>query len=162
MTIISLIGLLERVELEMAALYEWLSNAFEHDAEASGLFFRMAMQENAHARLLRYGKSLVRQAPGQFVNVEFDAAAINCLLAAIEETRRAAGQLSLHDAVRRTLQFEDGPVESAHRSILISSNPGVSDLIHRLAVSDEEHAAALRAFAKRRGLAVAPPSTVAS
>jgi rubrerythrin len=161
MTILSLLGLLEKAELEMAALYEWLSHAFEHDAEASGLFFRMAMQENAHARLLRYGKSLVRQAPGQFVNVEFDAAAINRLLAAIRATRGAAGKLSLQDAVRRTLEFEAGPVEAAHRSILVSSNPGVTDLIRQLSVADEEHAAGLRAFAKRRGLAVAPPSAVA-
>jgi len=161
MKILSLLGVLERAELEMAALYERLSRLFEHDAEASGLFFRMAMQERSHATLLRFGKSLVHQAPGQFADVEFDAAAIDGLLAAIRATRGGVGQLSLQDAVQRTLEFEDGPVEAAHRSILVSSNPGVTDLIRQLSVADEEHAAGLRAFAKRRGLAVAPPSAVA-
>ena len=160
MTILSLLGLLEKAELEMAALYEWLSHAFEHDAEASGLFFRMAMQENAHARLLRYGKSLVRQAPGHFADVELDAVAIDRLLAAIRATRSEAGPLSLENAVRRTLQFEDGPVEAAHRSILTSSNRDVSGLIRQLLAADEDHATGLRAFAERRGLAVAAASTV--
>lgn len=160
MTILSLLGLLEKVELEMAALYESLSHAFEHDAEASGLFFRMAMQEKSHARLLRYGKSLVRQAPGDFANVEFDAAAIDRVLAAIRAARGEVRPPSLQDAVRRALEFEDGPVEAAHRSILVSSNPGVSDLVGRLATADEEHVAALRAFAERRGLKVASSAAV--
>ena len=160
MKILSLLGLLEKAELEMAALYEWLSRTFERDGEASGLFFRMAMQEHSHARLLRFGKNLVHQAPGEFAEVEFDSLEIDRLLAAIRETRRGALPVSLQEAVRTALQFEDGPVEAVHRSILVSSNPGVGDLIGRLAAADEEHASALRDFAERRGLVVTPPSTV--
>ncbi|PWB72624.1 MAG: hypothetical protein C3F15_10840 [Holophagae bacterium] len=160
MKILSLLGVLERVELEMAALYEWLSRLFEHDAEASGLFFRMAMQERSHATLLRFGKSLVHQAPGQFADVEFDAAAIDGLLVAIRTARHERPAPSLEEAVSRALQFEDGPVEAAHRSILTNSNPGVTDLVRRLAAADEEHAAGLRAFARRRGLVIAPGAVV--
>ena len=159
MRIRSLLGVLERVELEMAALYEWLSRRFEHDAEASGLFFRMAMQERSHATLLRFGKSLVHQAPGQFADVEF-AAAIDGLLAAIRAASHEHPAPSLEEAVSRALQFEDGPIEAAHRSILTSSHPGVTELVCRLAAADEEHASGLRAFARRRGLVIAPSAMV--
>jgi len=46
MKILNLLSSMEKIELEMSALYEWLSSIFEDDSEASGLFFRMAMQEN--------------------------------------------------------------------------------------------------------------------
>ena len=40
----------------------------------------------------------------------------------------------------------------------MKSNPGVAGVIRNLAAADEEHAAGLRAFAERRGIAVDRPS----
>jgi len=160
MKILGVLGLLEKIELEMSELYERLSHAFENDAEASGLFFRMAMQERAHARLLRYGKNLARQAPGDFAEVEVDAAEIDRMLESVRTARVAAPPTSLQKAVALALRFEESPAESAHRSILMSSNLALSAVFRNLAVADEEHAAGLRAFAARRALASGPPAAV--
>jgi rubrerythrin len=158
--ILNLLGQLEKVELEMAALYDRLSRHFEHDAEASGLFFRMAMQERSHAGLVRYGKSLVHQAPGDFAEVDFDVSGIDRLLVSIRASMDGGPPASLQEALTLALSLEDSPAEAAHRSILIGSNPGVTQLIRSLAASDEEHVAGLRAFARRRGLVIKPSAVV--
>ena len=154
MKILALLSSLEQVELEMAALYEWLSSVFEEDPEASGLFFRMAMQEKSHANLIRYGKKLVHQAPKDFGEVEFDPESIEGLLAAVRAARSAAAPDCLENAIALALRFEDNPAETAHRSILMTSNPGVREVIQNLAAADEEHVEGLRAFAAGRGMTI--------
>ncbi len=161
MQILKILSSLEKLELEMSALYEWLSLEFTEDAEASGLFFRMAMQEKSHANLISYGKKLVHQAPSDFSEVDFDPAAIEDLLSAVRSARSSAAPNSLEDAIQLALRFEDSPAESAHRSILIHSNPGVREVIQNLAAADEEHVAGLRAFAAGRGMAIEPPTAIA-
>jgi hypothetical protein len=59
------------------------------------------------------------------------------------------------------LQLEDGPVEAAHRWVLTSSNPSMSELMRHLAAEDDLHAATLRSFAERRALLAAAPPAVA-
>jgi rubrerythrin len=161
MKILNLLSSLEKIEVEMAGLYEWLSSVFTDDTEASGLFFRMAMQERSHANLIRYGKKLVHQAPKDFAEVDFDSAAIGELLDAIRAAKDSARPPSLEGALLMALQFEDSPAETAHRSILMSSNPAVREVIQSLAAADEEHAKGLRAFAASRGLVVDEPTSAA-
>jgi rubrerythrin len=161
MKILNLLSSLEKIEMEMSGLYEWLSGVFSDDTEASGLFFRMAMQEKSHANLLRYGKKLVHQAPSDFGEVDFDPTAIDELLDAIRTAKDAAQPPTLEGALLMALQFEDSPAETAHRSILMSSNPGVKEVIQNLAAADEEHANGLKAFAKSRGLVVDLPTSAA-
>jgi hypothetical protein len=161
MQILNLLSSLEKIEMEMSGLYEWLSNVFSHDTEASGLFFRMAMQEKSHANLIRYGKKLVHQAPADFAAVEFDPEAIDELLGAIQAAQSAAKPPTLEGALLMALQFEDSPAESAYRSIIATSNPGVREVIQNLAAADEEHAAGLRDFARSRGLVVDEPTSAA-
>jgi len=162
MKILNLLSSLEKIELEMSGLYEWLSTVFKDDTEASGLFFRMAMQEKSHANLLRYGKKLVHQAPSDFGEVEFHPGAIDELIDAIRTAREAAQPPTLEGAIIMALQFEDSPAETAHRSILTSSNPGVSEVINNLTTADEEHLNGLREFARSRGLVVDEPASAAS
>ncbi len=161
MKILALLSSLEKTELEMSALYEWLSAVFESDSEASGLFFRMAMQEKSHANLIRYGKKLVHQAPSDFGEVDFDPAAIEDLLTAVRAARSSAAPDSLERAIELALRFEDSPAETAHRSILINSNPGVREVIQSLAAADEEHVEGLRAFAAGRGMTIDPSTAPA-
>jgi rubrerythrin len=152
MKILSLLTSLEKIELQMSSLYDWLSDVFEDDAEASGLFFRMAMQERSHANLIRYGKKLVHRAPADFAEVDFDPDEIDRLLAAIGDAIEADPAPTLEQAIGLALALEDSPAETAHRSILIHSNPEVAGVIRSLAAADEEHAEGLRTFAEKRGL----------
>jgi len=158
MKILTLLSSLEKIEIQMSTLYEWLSTVFKDDTEASGLFFRMAMQEKSHANLIRYGKNLVHRAPMDFSEVDFDPGVIDQLMAAIRSARESNPAPTLQQAIGLALDLEDSPAETAHRSILMNSNPEVAGVIRNLAAADEEHIAGLRAFAERRGIAVDRPS----
>jgi rubrerythrin len=152
MKILSLLTSLEKIEIQMASLYEWLSGVFADDAEAAGLFFRMAMQERSHANLVRYGKKLVHRSPSSFSEVDFDPEEIDRLLAAISQAMAAEPPSTLEQAIGLALELEDSPAETAHRSILMTSNPEVAGVIRSLDAGDEEHAEGLRTFAEKRGL----------
>jgi rubrerythrin len=154
MKILTLLSSLEKVELEMAALYEWLSGVFSDDSEASGLFFRMAMQEKSHANLIRYGKKLVHQAPTDFGEVEFDSSEIQPLLESIRASKGKNPPPTLAEAIALVVRLEESPAERIHRKILIDSNPAVQQVIQSLAAADDEHLAGLKAFAAKRELAV--------
>ena len=161
MKILTLLSSLEKIEFEMAALYDWLSAVFKEDAEASGLFFRMSMQEKSHANLIRYGKKLVHRSPIDSSEVDFDPATIEQLRAAIRKARASDPSPTLEQAISLALGLEDSPAETAHRSILMNANPELVGVIRNLATADEEHMAGLLAFAERRGL-VLDRSSIAS
>lgn len=158
MKILSLLSSLEKVEVEMSGLYEWLSAVFEDDAEASGLFFRMAMQERSHANLIRYGKKLVHRSPLDSTELDFDPAEIEGLVAAIRAAKGHNPPPTLEQAIGIAIDLEDCPAETAHREILLHSNPEVAGVIRNLTAADEEHMEGLRAFAERRGIALDRPS----
>jgi rubrerythrin len=141
---------LERVESEMASFYEWLSEVFESDGEASGLFFRMSLQEKSHASLLKYGRKLVYRSPSEFDDVDFDETAIASLSALLAEFRTGHPKPSLAEALFFAMKIEGHPAENGHRDVLTISNPEISQMIKSLAVADEEHHQTLRAFAHQR------------
>jgi len=76
------------------------------------------------------------------------------LLTAVRTARSSAPPDSIEQAINLALRFEDSPAETAHRSVLINSNPGVRDVIQNLAAADEEHVEGLRAFAAGRGMSI--------
>jgi hypothetical protein len=150
MRITEALSRLERVECTMADFYEWLSVVFESDPGASGLFFRMSLQERSHASLLRYGRKLVHRSPSDFEDVDFDGDSVDTLIAAIGDFRANAPQPTLVDAVFFAMKVECHPAENAHRDVLAVSNPEVGHIIRALAVADEEHHRTLRSFVQER------------
>lgn len=150
MRIYQVLSKLERVEGKMAELYEWLSEVFESDPEASGLFFRMSLQEKSHSRLLKYGKKLVHRSPDEFEDVDFDAETVDALLASVDEFRAQSTEPSLAQALFFAMQVECHPAENSHRDVLSVSNPEISQVIRSLAIADAEHHDTLRAFAQQR------------
>lgn len=150
MKIHEVLSRLEDIENTMADLYEWLSEVFEDDSEASGLFFRMSLQEKSHARLLNYGRKLVRRNPDEFDDVDFDAEVVTSLVSSVDEFRAASPTPSLAEALFFSMQVECHPAENSHRDVLSVSNPEISQMIRSLAIADAEHHETLRAFAQRR------------
>jgi rubrerythrin len=150
MRIFEALSRLESVESKMAEFYEWLSEVFETDADASGLFFRMSLQERSHARLLRYGRKLVSRSPQDFDDVDFDAASVDALLAEVEDFRGRSPEPSLGEALFFAMKTECHPAENAHREVLAVSNPEIGQIIRSLAIADEEHHQTLKSFAQQR------------
>jgi rubrerythrin len=150
MRITDVLSRLETVESTMAEFYEWLSEVFEADADASGLFFRMSLQEKSHASLLKYGRKLVNRNPEDFEDVEFDGASVDALLASVDSFRHDSQQPSLADALFFAMKIECHPAENAHREVLAVSNPEIGQIIRTLAIADDEHHRTLQAFAQTR------------
>lgn len=150
MRILQVLSQLERVETEMASFYEWLSEVFSCDAEASGLFFRMSLQEKSHASLLKYGRKLVHRCPNEFEDVDFDSEAVDSLLASVEEFRIDSPTPSLGEALFFAMKVECHPAENSHREVLTVSNPEISHVIRSLAIADDEHHKTLQTFAQAR------------
>ena len=154
MQVLQALGWLEKVELEMASFYAWLSERMADDAEASGFFFRMSIQERSHANLLRYGRKMVIRQPSDFGPVDVDPARVDELLSLIAAFREHNPSPGLEESLRFALRLEAHPVENLHRSILVESNPKVSLVISSLANADREHSQALSSFALARGVSV--------
>lgn len=150
MRIFDALARLEMIESKMAEFYEWLSEVFETDSDASGLFFRMSLQEKSHASLLRYGRKLVSRSPQDFEDVDFDAASVDSLLASVDGFRGESPQPSLGEALFFAMMIECHPAENAHRDVLAVSNPEIGHIIRSLAIADDEHHQTLKAFAHER------------
>jgi rubrerythrin len=150
MRIFEALSRLESIEKTMADFYEWLSEIFSSDAEAAGLFFRMALQERSHASLLRYGRKLVNRSPSDFEDVDFDAHSVDALLAAIADFRRDRPKPSLAEALFFAMKTECHPAENAHREVLAVSNPEIGQIIRSLAIADDEHHQTFKSFAQQR------------
>jgi hypothetical protein len=89
MEILVVLGALEKLELGLAELYEWLSESLsERHEDAAGFFFRMSTQERSHANLVRYGKRLVRQNGKSFQRVDVNIDRINELIELISAYRK--------------------------------------------------------------------------
>jgi rubrerythrin len=150
MKIYEVLSRLERIESKMADFYEWLSEVFADDSDASGLFFRMSLQEKSHASLLRYGKKLVHRSPNEFEDVDFDASPVDALLISVDRFREASSEPSLADALLFAMKVECHPAENSHRNVISVSNPEIGQVIESLAIADEEHHQTLKSFAQER------------
>ena len=150
MRIHEVLSRLERVEEKMAEFYEWLSEVFDGDDEASGLFCRMSLQEKSHSRLLNYGRKLVFRSPDNFAEVDFNVQPVDDLLESVDEFRETTSSPSLADALFFAMKVECHPAENSHREVLAVSNPEIAQMIRNLAIADEEHHRTLEAFAQAR------------
>lgn len=150
MQVYQVLAKLEHIETTMAEFYEWLSEVFEVDPEASGLFFRMGLQERSHASLLRYGKKLAHRTPDAFEDVDFDADSVELLCKSVHKFREQTPEPSLADALFFAMKTECHPAENSHRDVLVASNPEISQMVKSLAIADAEHHQTLKAFAMRR------------
>ncbi len=152
MQLLQILAWLEKVELEMASFYQWLSERFADDTEASGFFFRMCIQERSHANLLQYGRKIAVRHPRAFEPQAFEPTQVDELITLIGAFRREHPEPDLADAVRFAVRLEGHPVENLHREMLVRSNPDVAGMINSLANADREHQRVLEAFARSRGV----------
>lgn len=152
MSIAGLLNALEGVEHGLAELYGWFAQRFDHDPVASGMFFRLSLQEQSHVNLVRYGRTLVRRSPKEFRPVPVNGRLIEELRESIETFRGSQDEPTLEDAVRFALRAEVHAAERIHRSVLVDSNPSLAGVVASLACADREHAALLEGFARQRGI----------
>ncbi len=149
MQTLTVLSAIENIESSVAKLYEWFSECFTADREASGFFFRLAMQERSHANMVAFSKGLVRRSPNDFSSVDFDMALVDDLLQMVSNFRTQHPQPSLPQALDFSMAIENHAAEGIHRSMVIQSNPEVADMINNLAKDDREHSRLLKEYAER-------------
>ena len=157
MQILTVLSAIENIESSVAKLYEWFSDCFVADSEASGFFFRLAMQERSHATMVTFSKGLVRRSPNNFSTVDFDMALVDDLLQMVSNFRAQNPLPSLAQALDFAIAIESHAAEGIHRSMVIQSNPEIADMINNLAKDDREHSRLLKEYVEKiqRGIPVA-------
>ncbi|MBZ5587851.1 MAG: hypothetical protein LAO05_04755 [Acidobacteriia bacterium] len=136
----------------MHEIYDGFSETFSRDAEASALFSKLAFEERSHLGEVRFLRRLARQNGIPFADVELDVEALRREVAQLENVRRAAPQVSLHEALVIAMEFEKGVAEVHSRKAVAKANPDVARLQGSLQAADQRHFDALLAFARGRGL----------
>jgi hypothetical protein len=148
---------LESLELDIAKLYAWFAEAYRADHEAAVVFYRMHLEEKAHASLIRFEKRLAKQNPKMFRDVEVDLDSLREVTDLLGSTQRIANAPDLHDAVRVAYHIEASAAENHHRSAIAQSCQGLGHLLAGLCHGDRQHADSLRDFAARREILLEPP-----
>jgi len=149
MQILTVLSAIENIESSVAKLYEWFSDVFTSDSEASGFFFRLAMQERSHANMIAFSKNLVRRSPNDFSTIDFDIALVDDLLDTITLFRTHNPQPTLAAALDFAMSVESHGAEGIHRSMVIQSNPEIAEMVNSLAKADREHFKLLKDYAER-------------
>lgn len=149
MQILTVLSAIEKIESAVAKLYEWLSEVLAPDDEASGFFFRLAMQERSHANMVAFSKNLVRRSPNDFATIDFDMALVDDLMDTIMKFRVDNPRPSLADALDFAMSVESHGAEGIHRSMVIQSNPEIADMVNSLAKADREHFKLLQGYAEK-------------
>ena len=151
MNIHSLFRHLEEMERSLGRLYLWFSEIFAADPGAVALFYRMSLEEKAHAATVQYLKRVVRRDPKLFQDVEADFDAIQAITARAYALLEKRGILTLEKALKLALSFEESAAECHYRNAVVYANPDVAALVKSLAGADKQHLAGLRDFARARG-----------
>lgn len=149
MQILTVLSAIESIESSVAKLYEWFSECFATEPEASGFFFRLAMQERSHANMVAFSKGLVRRSPNDFSGIDFDMALVDDLLLTVVNFRTNNPHPSLSQALEFAMEIESHGAEGVHRSMIIQSNPEIANMVNSLAQADREHFKLLKGYSDK-------------
>jgi len=150
MNMLHMLRLMEKVEMSAAALYRWFSELFSDDEEAAFLFYRLSVEEDGHANLVRFIIRLASKAQMDGTDIDLDLAGME---KAVEEVNhiQTLAKLSLKQAVQIALDLENQIFEYHGRQAVIQALPSIGPLVFSLGRLDETHMRVLAEFARERG-----------
>lgn len=152
MNLLPVLKLMEKVESSAASLYRWFSDLFSDDEEAAFLFYRLSVEEDGHASLVRFIMRLSSKSQMDGTDIDLDVAQME---KAIEEMShiQTLAKLSLRQAVELSLDLENQVFEYHGRQAVIQALPSIGPLVFSLGRLDEAHLRQLAEFARERGFA---------
>jgi rubrerythrin len=144
--ILRVLDTLEKLEAKMADLYEWFASIFAADSEAAEFFYRMSLDETAHANLVRYYRRIASKDAKLLREVILD---VEPLTAAIESINAdlLGPKPSLEEALKMAIDLEINAAESHAIAALATAAPGLAPLLSNLGALDSRHHRALEEFA---------------
>ncbi|TAN42891.1 MAG: hypothetical protein EPN25_02120 [Nitrospirae bacterium] len=151
MQILKMLTQLEKLETNMAGLYEWFSHVFREDEAAAAFFYGVSVEEEVHANIVRYQRRLVSQNIKNFSEVDFDLTPIEKTLSDIAAIRKTEILPSLEEALRYAIELEHSIAEEHYRTILKKANPEIEGLLKSLGAFDLRHLHSFQEFVEKRG-----------
>lgn len=143
MTLMSILDDLLRLEVAMGDLYRWLTGVLATDhPQAAAVFFRLCIQEEGHANLVRYHRRLARTVTGSTDDEEGISADLREAVAAVDRFRADHDPPTLHEAIEFAVALEESAAERIHAR-LVSARVGGS-LVASLLDEDRRHRDQLR------------------
>jgi rubrerythrin len=151
MNIQSLFKHLDDMERVLGRLYLWFSEIFAADPGAVALFYRMSLEEKAHASTIQYLKRVVRRDPKLFQDVEVDFEEVQAICARASAILEKSVTMTLEKALKLALSLEESSAEYHYRNAILYANPDLAALMKSLASADKQHLMGLRDFARAMG-----------
>jgi hypothetical protein len=146
-----LLKMLESFESAVAKHYRRLAEGYASDRDASFLFYKMYLEEKAHASLVRYERRLIRNAPDLFGPATADLTELENVTAYVNALMDRANLQPLDEAVRSAAEIENSASEYHYRTAIVEAYPAVARLLRGLGTADREHVGALWEFGVQRG-----------
>lgn len=146
-SVVSVLEQIEKIELRAAALYRMWHDRYEHDSEAAFLFYKLYLEEKAHASLARYCKKIILNNRPSFVPQITQPISL-AILGKMDEAAKSAK--TLKEALNAALEIEIGIGEDYVKSgISEVGDAFVKNTIEVLA--EKGHSEHITAFLASRG-----------
>ncbi len=142
MNVIGILRKLETFEEQLGRLYEWLSTVFEGNPDVSGAFFRLSLEERAHARLVAYQRRTITfdrhvvDGGDLFGDVSRE---IDVALGVISDFRASCSNPTLEEAVALATTLETSAAEKIHRAAVTLVCSELGALVRQLGGDDRKH-----------------------
>jgi len=146
-SVVNALEIIEKIELRAAALYKMWNDMFETDQEVGFLFYKLYLEEKAHASLARYCKKLV-VANKKLFSREIESVPS---LSIIDDMERLAKQeRTARGALNAALEIELSVGENYSKSGLLEI--GDSFVVQTIeTLSEKGHTESITALLAKRG-----------
>jgi len=157
MHILKALDPLEKLEDRIARLYEWFSENLKDDAEASAFFYRMSIDESAHANLVRYQRRVASQNMKLFgdLDLDLDLSGIQKEIARIEAILAGPPPM-VEEAVKISLDIENNAAKTHYGNTVEKAASSIATLLTSLSAFDCKHCEVFEEFAAKRGYPFEP------
>lgn len=148
MDIFKVLDAIEKVELKISELYKYFNKLFADEKGAAALFFRMSLDEQSHADLIKYQRRLARQNKNLSKDIEMDISRVDKLISEIDNIIGSHKPLSLGEAIKLSIEIENDIMEYHGRHAMIKTVTEVAELLKNLFGEDHKHIELLKELAK--------------
>jgi len=146
---VSVLKAIEAAESLMGQVYFMSSEKFaSQDSEASTFFYRLYIEEQKHASIVRYCIRLIKANPKELNAVQADLSALSAIHSAAKGVLRILDSLNLEQLLIQVISIEHTLDEAGQHLALASTNQELVKLFKGLTIDD--HKLDLLRFGERK------------
>ncbi len=154
MRVLNVLDEIAKLELKLMDLYNFFSNLFKDDQDASSSFFKLSLDEKQHAELVQYQKRVVRKNPNDFLEISIDINEIREIISKVESIMRSPVPPKLEESIKFALLMEKSAAEYHYKSAMEQSNPEFANFLNNLSSVDNDHYETIKKLAERKNIKI--------